>query len=294
MTRVTLSVLTLVVTLATVPAHAQGVPGIDANRCLVGKNKCVSKAIKGLMKCREKCQKSPTKCGLVQTDCETKVLTKFDGGATPARGCFAKLEAKANPGQAESVCTTVGDATTIEAEVDAAVATILARLEGTPAPTCGDGIVNVAGEQCDGSDLDGHTCGSLNHASGSLACNGSCNFDPSDCGECALLGGAGVGGFCWFTGGHANTCDAACTAQGMVYDDAGTRDFAGSDGTNAHCVAVLDALGLGAGAVTDLPSCGTGIGCALALGSPGRIRCTPTPTTGGPIFGGGTRACACL
>jgi hypothetical protein len=292
--RITLAVFTLAFTLTAVPAQAQGVPGIDANRCLAGKNKCVGKAIKGLMKCREKCQKSPTKCGQAQTDCEAKVLKKFDGGPNPSKGCFAQLEAKATPARPDSVCTTTGDTAAVETELDAAVATLVARLEGSPAPTCGDGIVNVAGEQCDGSDLDGYTCGSLNHASGLLTCDGFCNFDTSGCGGCALLGGAGVGGFCWFAGGFLDTCDGACAAQGLAYDDAGTRGYAGSDGTNAHCVAVLDALGLGAGAVSDNPGCGTGIGCALALGDLGRVRCTPTPTTASAASGPAARACACL
>jgi hypothetical protein len=46
---------------------------------------------------------------------------------------------------------------------------------------CGDGIAEGA-EECDGNDLQGLTCSDLDHIGGSLACNGSCVFDESDCG----------------------------------------------------------------------------------------------------------------
>ena len=188
-----------------VTVGAQGVPGVDPNRCLAGKNKCVAKKIAGLMKCRAKCQQSPTKCGQLETDCETKVMAKFDGGTDPAKGCFAKLEAKDDPADPASVCTTTGDTADMEAEVDGLVTGIVARLEGTPAPICGDDVVNVAGEQCDGSDLDGYTCASLGPMVGILVCDGTCKFDTSGCEAC------GGGGQSCCNGG---TCDPgmACSA----------------------------------------------------------------------------------
>jgi len=166
-------------------SYAQGVPGVDKNKCLAGKNKCVSKKLAGLLKCREKCQKSTNNCGQKQTDCEAKVMKKFDGGTEPSKGCFAKLESKADPSKPDSVCTTTGDTAAVEAEVDAVAADLLARLEGTPAPTCGDGTVNVIGEHCDGADLGGTTCSALGFQSGALGCAG-CVFDASGCGDCAI------------------------------------------------------------------------------------------------------------
>ncbi len=111
--------------------HAQGVPGVDANNCLAGKTKCVSKRVAGLLKCRANCQKKPDKCGQAQTDCETKVMDKFDGGLSPGKGCFAKLEAKENLGKPKTVCTITGDTATVETAVDGYLAEILGRLEGT-------------------------------------------------------------------------------------------------------------------------------------------------------------------
>jgi hypothetical protein len=58
-----------------------------------------------------------------------------------------------------------------------AVSTALA---GGGLPTCGDNAINVAGEECDGTDLGGQTCASLGFSGGTLACS-SCSFDTSDC-----------------------------------------------------------------------------------------------------------------
>jgi hypothetical protein len=117
-------------------SHAQGVPGSDSNKCLAGKTKCVAKKILGLLKCRQKCQQKPEQCGTAQAECEAKVRGKFDGGGDPTRSCFAKLEAKADPGTPASLCTTVGDAAKIEVVADADVRAITGFLENAPSPLC--------------------------------------------------------------------------------------------------------------------------------------------------------------
>ena len=57
--------------------------------------------------------------------------------------------------------------------------------------------------------------------------------------------GPAVGGFCWYASAVNDSCDSACAAHGGC-SLAGTRYYAGSDGTDAHCIEVLDALGYGA------------------------------------------------
>ena len=47
-------------------------------------------------------------------------------------------------------------------------------------PSCGDGAVS-AGEQCDGSQLDGQSCQDLGFDGGSLGCTDACRFDTSGC-----------------------------------------------------------------------------------------------------------------
>ncbi len=52
--------------------------------------------------------------------------------------------------------------------------------EGTG--SCGDGIIQTPYETCDGENLDGQTCISLNYHPGTLACASNCAFDTTSCG----------------------------------------------------------------------------------------------------------------
>jgi len=45
---------------------------------------------------------------------------------------------------------------------------------------CGDGLITL-GEQCDGSNFAGASCGSLGFTSGSLACTTGCQLDTTGC-----------------------------------------------------------------------------------------------------------------
>lgn len=166
------------------------------------------------------------------------------------------------------------------------VAGILSGAEAIP--DCGDDSVNVAGEQCDGSDLDGYTCSSLGYFAGSLSCSGTCDFDASGCLPCP---GFSYGGACWFLGASPDNCDQVCSDQGLVYDGA-TATVAGSDGTDAACEAVLDGVGA-AGTGLDNPAaiCPQGLGCSVGAGI--RYRCVSVATTSTAAAIGRARACAC-
>lgn len=50
-------------------------------------------------------------------------------------------------------------------------------------PYCGDGIINLISEYCDGSDLAGSTCTSILGAgyTGSLSCSAQCTFNTANC-----------------------------------------------------------------------------------------------------------------
>jgi Beta-propeller repeat len=48
-------------------------------------------------------------------------------------------------------------------------------------PSCGDGTVNQAGEECDNTDFQGVTCQSLDFTDGSLNCSSTCFLDLSQC-----------------------------------------------------------------------------------------------------------------
>ncbi len=267
---------------------AQGVPGSEKNTCLARKTKCVTTALTALLKCREKCQKNPALCGDRQADCEAMALAKFNGGLDPEKGCFAKAEAKENPGKPASVCTTTDDSLAMETEMGAVADSLLERLEGTPAPFCGDGIINVPGEQCDGSDLGETACDLIGRV-GALGCDASCNFDASECIECPA-GGVAVGGSCWFGSNLGESCLAACASFGLPYDDA-TIHYAGSEGSAAQCQFVLEALGQN-GSVVSASCTGffPGVGCSFS--GAGLYHCIDptTPEASSPLL---RRACAC-
>lgn len=206
--------------------------------------------------------------------CDAKLLAKW-----------AKIEAKGG-----EACPTTGDETAIEALVGGQAVTVAGALSGDGVPACGNGAVDVAGEECDEADLKGKACTNFGHAGGTLGCSVMCEYDTVGCCD------AFVGGSCWYFGAPGASCDETCAAQGLVYDDA-TLSVAGSAGPSfAECNAVLDAIDAPAGVFgAGDTGCDTAVGCVHKEGF-GRFRCTSIPTTSdafdpGPT--GAARACAC-
>ena len=58
--------------------------------------------------------------------------------------------------------------------------------------------------------------------------------------------GVSLSGYCWYFGTKGQSCDDVCAPHGGYHD--ATRFYAGSGGSNSHCVEVLDALGSPTGA----------------------------------------------
>ena len=77
----------------------------------------------------------------------------------------------------------------------------------------------------------------------------------------------------------------------MVYDSA-TSTYAGSEGTEANCDAVLDALGVPAGAINAI-NCGSAIDCYYEVSQGDRTWCIPLGDEGNS-FSTAERACACM
>ncbi len=216
---------------ASVAVYAQGVPGVAPNKCLAGKTKCVSSAFKGFLKCRERCQKNPTKCGSDQAACDFRVLNALRRPGQPSKSCLARFERKADPAKPETICATINDQLAVTARVERAVADLVSALEGAPPPICGNGVSD-GDEQCDGADLAGTTCLSLGFAAGgTLGCAAGCGFDTGLCTSQAFPA----------TGG------TACSVAGSVVPCAGT----GQDG-DARAGAPLAYRDNGDGTITDL------------------------------------------
>lgn len=250
-------------------------PPSKEDKCEAGKNKLAG----AYYACREKAAAAAILKNTAPdySKCSAKFTEKWDKAETAG----------------ETMCP---DNIALTGDIDAYIAGQAAAaagvLAGNAIPKCGDGTVNTAGEHCDGSALDGYTCASFGFH-GSLACNAGCDFDMSGCTSCPSPGVA-YGNACWVLGAVAGTCDAACATLGMVYDPMSST-IAGSDGSNANCVAVLDLTGA-PGDVLDNPGvdpCTLGLGCAVVPQYSFRARC-PSPATDGSSSGPGIRrACAC-
>src|SRR5688572_16155244 len=81
------------------------------NACSSAKQLCVAKKTAALLKCHSKNSKPPAGLDPAKfAACKQKAKDKFDGGANPAKGCFAKLETKYGVGG----CLTSGDVAALE------------------------------------------------------------------------------------------------------------------------------------------------------------------------------------
>lgn len=88
--------------------------------------------------------------------------------------------------------------------------------------TCGNGLLD-AGEECDGSNFGGATCGSQGFFGGTLSCNSNCTLNTSQCTNCGnniinageVCDGSALGGnTCTTLGcsGGVLQCDSTCSA----------------------------------------------------------------------------------
>lgn len=80
-----------------------------------------------------------------------------------------------------------------------------------PGPVCNDGKIE-GDEQCDGDDLNQHSCQSLGYATGQLACNAKCVIDKQGCGP------AHFGDVC---GGDLPDCQTGLTCVLFTEQDSG-------------------------------------------------------------------------
>lgn len=95
-----------------------------------------------------------------------------------------------------------------------------------PVDTCGDGEIDPPAEECDGSELKGATCESLDWAGGTLACAVNCTFDTSGCLSQVCQNGAregseecdgsDLGGATCLTASGKPNGDLHCTAQCLL------------------------------------------------------------------------------
>lgn len=107
-------------------------------------------------------------------------------------------------------------------------------------------------------------------------------------GDC---GGQWYGGYCWYLSDTNENCTSVCSTHGGYH--AATRTFAGDQGSNANCGAIMNGLGSPAGtgciASSGCENAYAFSGCHFSLSS--NYRCTNGATNAG--YAGNPRACAC-
>ncbi|HEY2773213.1 MAG TPA: hypothetical protein VGK20_04075 [Candidatus Binatia bacterium] len=244
----------------------------------------------------DKCEASKNKLAGQYYSCREKAeaVAISTAGTPDYSACTTKFGAKwdSAEGNGGGMCPDNVATAQMDSYIAAQTAATAAILSGAKnIPTCGDGVVNAVGEHCDGSDLDGYSCSSFGYIVGQLACTGTCDFNASACNN--ICPGEVYAGACFFLGAAGDSCDDACGAQGMSFDNA-TITVAGSGGTDVACQQLLDDLGA-PGTGLDFPSdpnCGLGVGCSYQLPSL-RGRCTVPATTSSAGTGGVARICAC-
>jgi len=244
----------------------------------------------------EKCEASKNKAAGAYYACRERAaataITK--GGGPDFSKCTSKFGEKwdgAETAGAGMCPDNVAMSAEVEAFISGQATQAAAIVAGAAMPACGDGAVNTAGEHCDGSALDGYTCASFGFH-GTLACTPGCDFDLSGCTTCPAPG-IQYGGACWVLGAVAGNCDSACATLGLVYDDR-TAIIAGSEGSDANCIALLDVAGAPGGAL-DIAggACTTGLGCGVIPDFDYRARCGSPATDSTSVGPGIRRMCAC-
>src|SRR5262249_12960579 len=149
---------------------------------------CVAKKTAALLKCHSKSEKPPNGLDPVKfAACVQKAKDKFDGGANPAKGCFAKLETKFSGN-----CLTINDTGTLETAVDNYVDAVICALDpavgtcpATPTPTPTPSCV-ANGGSCSGNAQ----CCSLSCMAGQ--CQPSCSNGFQDGNETGIDCGGGT------------------------------------------------------------------------------------------------------
>lgn len=139
----------------------------------------------------DKCEASKNKIAGKYAFCRQKAEAKAIkvGSAPDYSKCDAKLSLKwmAAESSGGGMCPTNSDEAAMQGFIITHANAVATALSGAGFPSCDDGTINTAGEQCDGSDLGGASCVTLGFIGGTLACS-ACAFDTSGCTCSGMVG----------------------------------------------------------------------------------------------------------
>ena len=228
-------------------------PAPALNKCGAGKAKCADGYGLALLKCYNK---QATK-GIVDPICLSKAVAKYNGGTAPAKGCFAKIEAKV-----PNDCATTGDSAAIQAKVEAYVNDLVCSLKpdlGTcPVGTCPTQIAftgtSTGGVLDTGWTGQGHDATTISKGTVTVTVS-TCTGATPPCGTCTYAGPVenGAGQL------HVRRC---------------TGDNTGANGSWVQCTSNADCTGTG-------NQCVFYFGSYLPLAAGGVATCVGNTFTGG-------------
>jgi hypothetical protein len=101
-------------------------------------------------------------------------------------------------------------------------------------PLCGNGV-RETGEECDGSDLGGATCGDFGCGSGALMCTSQCTLDDTLCTDCSGSS-CNLNNTC-DSGESCETCGADCISGTISAAECGNGICEASNGENCQTCA---------------------------------------------------------
>jgi hypothetical protein len=222
----------------------------------------------------QRCESAVELASAKYAQCRLKAESKYtktgDVGARSAAlgNCSTKFMAKYNQAFARygGSCPTLESENAFEVYLNQCTNEVEDAAGGGLFPACGDGAINVAGEQCDGGDLGGESCASLGFFGGPLGCTGGCALDTSAC-DTTLCGNGTVDA--------PEQCDGAdlggesCASLGFYGGPLGCTGGCALD--TSACVTTL--CGDGAINVAGEQCDGADLGgesCASSASSPGR------------------------
>jgi len=105
--------------------------------------------------------------------------------------------------------------------------------------------------------------------------------------DCASTSTAGFNGNCWYMGTAGQSCTTVCSTHGGYHT--ATRDFAGSNGTNANCTTLLNHFGYNGTVATNANA----RGCSVRNKVIDTRRRGTNPTDPDAVDANYDRACAC-
>jgi hypothetical protein len=105
-------------------------PPLDQTKCGAGKKKCAAKYLAALLKCRRLSQTPGKPADPNANGCIDKAVAKYTGGDDPAKGCFAKLQAKT-----PNDCQSTTDSGTVKTKVESCETALTGVVAGTTTTT---------------------------------------------------------------------------------------------------------------------------------------------------------------